>query len=836
MASETINISVNGIDEIQRAERALNNIEQVVNNPQELQLRINEQTTRGLGVIEGALVRIVATTAAVAAINKAVINGYISFTPVATKVLDVWTRSGRAIQKANNAGLINERVFERLISVWSTLGVGIALGIKGFLRGILVLQPLSQRIDQVTNQVLRLATSLGGILRGGISSTIWAAEGLATTMPIVGRTIANVSKEALAAAGGFTGLIGKALAGKAVFAALGLAFAAVSAASAGIVAIFAGLAKRVEEFTVSARRLNVTIEEFQGLKFAAEQAGSSIQTLTFALRSVDQDKLSALGVSGSGTERINQLADAFANLSSNEERAALAADLFGRQGADLIPLLEGGRLGLKQWNEEFQSTGNLITNEGAEGFRQLNDEFNRVKNTIIGFVNTIAQEALPLISAGVNNFLIALEPVKGVIQGLTFVTKEYVRVAQVFGTIGRQTAEDIYTLGLQAGFSKEQVDSLKDSFGRGFIPALVEYVSVGGSWAALQERQHDNEQDLTRALLENAVAMQKQHEGQRQAISSTNTHIDAAREYIKQTSVAGQAQAQARLQTIAWTGAIEAGIITKNNDIQTNNALAESIGRVTIASRQAALRGAGLAFATGNIEGTLQSAPGVHIPSVSSSSSSAGGSSSGIGGTLEEAIARSIGRVVTSDLPISMEEAINAATLDWNMQQTNEGTLALLRQGETNFAALLDGERDRRDREEEREKEKKEALDEWWKVQDQVEKNKRKNAEEQLAELRKQTDAILDQRSAFTQSFAATGASNESLTSALGGVGYTGKNNVLINALVDQFVKSGGSNLGGGFGDALGYRIELDGEVLGQFVVRNVVTGTETGTFTFGGD
>jgi hypothetical protein len=70
------------------------------------------------------------------------------------------------------------------------------------------------------------------------------------------------------------------------------------------------------------------------------EAAMGLGTAKVALEElgVDIDTFTAL----SPDEQFKQIADQIANIENPAKRAAMATQIFGRAGADLIPMLEGG--------------------------------------------------------------------------------------------------------------------------------------------------------------------------------------------------------------------------------------------------------------------------------------------------------------------------------------------------------------------------------------------------------------------------------------------------------------------------------------------------------------
>jgi hypothetical protein len=87
-------------------------------------------------------------------------------------------------------------------------------------------------------------------------------------------------------------------------------------------------------------------------------------------------------------------------------KTALAMAIFGRSGADLIPMLNAGRDGLAQMTEEANRFGLTIstqTSKAAEGF---NDNLTRISSVLTGLGNKIAERSAPAMKDLTDRFIV----------------------------------------------------------------------------------------------------------------------------------------------------------------------------------------------------------------------------------------------------------------------------------------------------------------------------------------------------------------------------------------------------------------------------------------------
>ena len=116
-----------------------------------------------------------------------------------------------------------------------------------------------------------------------------------------------------------------------------------------------------QEIDQMSQRLGIARNEFEMLKYAAEQSGMSIELVADAMKSFSntlgaanlgdegaKDKLFSVGIdsqdfNGKGmSEQFDMLADHIAAIEDPTERARVAMELFGESGFQLLPMLEKG--------------------------------------------------------------------------------------------------------------------------------------------------------------------------------------------------------------------------------------------------------------------------------------------------------------------------------------------------------------------------------------------------------------------------------------------------------------------------------------------------------------
>ncbi len=197
-------------------------------------------------------------------------------------------------------------------------------------------------------------------------------------------------------------------------------------------------------------RLGVGTDDLQKFQFAAglsgvgaEEAAKGLQFLNknmgMALEGNKEavETFTKLGVAmkdGEGNVRelgdvIPEVADAFEQMGSDQERTAAAMKIFGKSGAGLLPLLKGGAHGLKELSEEFDRLGGGMSEGFVKAADSAGDEIDKLKFAMNGWKSQIAMVILPLIERGAKK----LQGWMGMLRKVTGETRLASLVWGVFG-------------------------------------------------------------------------------------------------------------------------------------------------------------------------------------------------------------------------------------------------------------------------------------------------------------------------------------------------------------------------------------------------------------------
>jgi hypothetical protein len=136
-----------------------------------------------------------------------------------------------------------------------------------------------------------------------------------------------------------------------------------------------------------AQTAGASVEEFSKLAFAGKLAGVSNQELAKALRDLGNDaenggkKLQALGISvkdangnlKTSDELFKEVATTISGLETEAQKAAVATQVFGRAGANLVPLLNGGASALEDSAKKAEKWGQVVNEQAVKEAERFND-------------------------------------------------------------------------------------------------------------------------------------------------------------------------------------------------------------------------------------------------------------------------------------------------------------------------------------------------------------------------------------------------------------------------------------------------------------------------------
>ncbi|GDY15014.1 hypothetical protein LBMAG53_38920 [Planctomycetota bacterium] len=177
-------------------------------------------------------------------------------------------------------------------------------------------------------------------------------------------------------------------------------------------------AERMDQLAKTADRLGVNTQSLAGLRHAADLAGVSSEQLEQAMGKLlvktqeaatgnDQaaQAIARLGiplnrlVAARPDEQMRLVAEGIGAMGTQAERSAALVEIFGKEGAKLMPLFAGGAAELAQAATEAQQFGLAISRVDAAKVEESNDALTRAGAVLEGIFNQIAVRVAPFITA-----------------------------------------------------------------------------------------------------------------------------------------------------------------------------------------------------------------------------------------------------------------------------------------------------------------------------------------------------------------------------------------------------------------------------------------------------
>jgi len=168
--------------------------------------------------------------------------------------------------------------------------------------------------------------------------------------------------------------------------------AAGAAGTGALLATLAVFSSQGDQLQKMAIRTGIAVESLSQLAYAAAQSGSSIESLEKGVRKLQQNIADAAKGSGEAKDAFAELGisvgeiasmspeaqflaitDKLSKVTDASKRAALAMDIFGKAGAELIPLLAGGNEAMELLRKRAVALGLETSGESADGAAAFGD-------------------------------------------------------------------------------------------------------------------------------------------------------------------------------------------------------------------------------------------------------------------------------------------------------------------------------------------------------------------------------------------------------------------------------------------------------------------------------
>lgn len=226
------------------------------------------------------------------------------------------------------------------------------------------------------------------------------------------------------------------------------------------------IAEYADEIDKSSQKTGIAAEKLQGLQFAAKMSDISSKDLDNSLKKLAK-AMEGTGVAGSQTaaaftavgikaadlkgmktdEALAKIADSFAASKDGAGKAAVAMQLFGKSGTDMIPFLNKGSGSINELIGQAQKMGLVMGGDALDAAGRLDDQFKLMDAQIQGLQRRTSMALVPAFLQITNAFSASTQQggaLSGMLDGLSdiiiLITKAGSYLAQAFNEIGLRLA------------------------------------------------------------------------------------------------------------------------------------------------------------------------------------------------------------------------------------------------------------------------------------------------------------------------------------------------------------------------------------------------------------
>lgn len=195
--------------------------------------------------------------------------------------------------------------------------------------------------------------------------------------------------------------------------------AAGAAAAASVFALVERTAAAGDEALATSQKIGMTVEKLTALQFAAKlsnvEAGNFNVGMRFLAKNMD-DASKGIGDAGTAFRKLGvqykdgsgkllatdqvllKLADKLSKMPDGAKKTAMSMDIFGRSGADLIPLLNEGSAGIEKMMARADALGITMSTELAKAGDEFKDSLDELIGGLTGIRNLVGYQLLPVLT------------------------------------------------------------------------------------------------------------------------------------------------------------------------------------------------------------------------------------------------------------------------------------------------------------------------------------------------------------------------------------------------------------------------------------------------------
>jgi hypothetical protein len=249
----------------------------------------------------------------------------------------------------------------------------------------------------------------------------------------------------------------------------------------GLFALAVTTAKTGEAALVTAQKIGLSVQAFQRLNYAAGISNVETEAFSAGMRALSRNMAEAAkggkeaaqgfifagirikdaaGKLKGGDQVLLDIADRFAAMPDGVTKTALAMKLFGKSGADLIPLLNLGSRGVRQLMQEADRLGVVMTDAQAAMADDFADNVDRLKIGFLALKDVIGVAVMPAF----NDLVVSLR--EWIVANRALVATRVQEFAVSFGNAVRALLDPTSEARRQIAAVWEQITRAGDAFAR----------------------------------------------------------------------------------------------------------------------------------------------------------------------------------------------------------------------------------------------------------------------------------------------------------------------------------------------------------------------------------
>lgn len=326
----------------------------------------------------------------------------------------------------------------------------------------------------------------------------------------------------------------KALAGFAAKATAGT-ITALAGVATGFVLATRNAINFADEMAKTSQRIGVTTEALSKLQYAAKLSDVSLSDLRVGLsqlaRNMDMnsDAFERLGVvirNQDGSLRdtgdvFNDLVERFSLMQDGAQKTALAMEIFGRSGANMIPLLNAGAAGLKSMTDEASIFGITISKQAGKNAENFNDNLTRLSTAFQGLATRVAEDVLPHLVGFTNKLVDFVKNEKAIKEAADVIARGFIAVGgaavDAAGLVGKLVIKLNDFIESSKGFFRSTQLAEENAKKFGISVAAINYAmdKYGTQWPKIAAAIRDGKYafvEVNDAVKENMEVMKQANE------------------------------------------------------------------------------------------------------------------------------------------------------------------------------------------------------------------------------------------------------------------------------------------------------------------------------------